>query len=37
VDIKYRLIDEKVNLLNAREVLEKEIERTRNRGFDCKI
>jgi len=36
VDIKYRLIDEKVNLLNAREVLEKEIERTRNRGFDCK-
>jgi len=37
VDIKYRLIDEKVNLLNAREVLEKEIERTRNRGFDCKF
>ncbi|WP_265447776.1 flagellar hook-length control protein FliK [Acetivibrio straminisolvens] len=37
VDIKYRLIDEKVNLINAQEVLSKEIERIRSRGFDCKI
>ncbi len=37
VDIKYRLIDEKVNLLNAHEVLEKEIEKIRSKGFDCKI
>lgn len=37
VDIKYRLIDEKVNLLNAHEVLGKQIEKVRSKSFDCKI
>ncbi|HOM02732.1 MAG TPA: flagellar hook-length control protein FliK [Acetivibrio sp.] len=37
VNIKYRLIDEKVNLLNVQEVLAKEVERTRSKGFDFRI